>query len=320
MTFQARLNTVSLALLLHGAAADLKAQRISNPVTFRANAQMVLVPVTVTDHNGKTIEGLHAENFTVLDEQKPQQIVSLAREDSPCSVGLVLDSSGSMRRTLGAAKDIVHAFLKISNPEDEFQLLTVSTQPSVFSGFTTDRTAWENEIDSARAEGMTALIDTIYLALSRMREARRPRRALLILSDGTDNYSHYSEAELMRVALEADVQVYTILVNDGSGGGATGGAIFRPSLAAKPWDRARENQGPEMLEKLSNKTGGLHFQVKTAADAREAMVHVGRAIRDQYVIGYQAPDSEQSGKWHRVSVKANLQKVNVYARNGYYSH
>lgn len=319
MTFWASPKTISLALLLYGTAADLKAQRNSSPATFRANAQMVLVPVTVTDHNGKTIEGLHAENFTVLDDQKPQEIVSLAREDSPCSVGLVLDSSGSMRHTLGRVKDIAHGFLEIANPEDEFQLLTVSTQPAVFSGFTTDKAAWEKEIDGTRPEGMTALIDTIYLALSRMRAGHRPRRALLVLSDGIDNYSHYSEAELMRVALEADVQVYAILVNDGSVGGATGGAIFRPSMAAKPWDRARENQGPAMLEKLSDKTGGLHFRVKTAAEAREAMMHVGEAIRDQYVIGYQPPDSGQSGKWHRVRIKANVQKVNVYARNGYYA-
>ena len=280
---------------------------------------MVLVPVTVTDHNGKTIEGLRAENFSVLDDQRLQPIVSFASEDSPCSVGLVLDTSGSMRRTLGAAKDIARTFLETANPEDEFQLLTVSTQAAAYSGFTTDKAALEKEIDSTQPEGMTALIDTVYFALSRMREARRPRRALLILSDGIENYSRYSQADLMRVALEADVQVYTILVNSGSTGEATGGALFRPSMAAKPWDRGPEQQGPEMLEKLSDKTGGLHFRVHDVAAAREAMARAGQAIRDQYVIGYQPPDPGQTGKWHRVRVKANVQKVNVYARNGYYS-
>lgn len=308
MTFRAILRTVCLTLLLICAAGGLRVQRSSSPVTFRSNAQMVLVPVTVTDHNGKTIEGLRAENFSVLDDQRLQQIVSFAREDSPCSVGLVLDTSGSMRNTLGAAKDIAHAFLEIANPEDEFQVLTVSTQPAAFSGFTQDKTALEKEIDSTKPEGMTALIDTVYFALSRMREARRPRRALLILSDGVDNYSRYSQDELMRVALEADVQVYTILVNDSSPGGASGGALFRPSMAAKPWDRGPERQGPEMLEKLSHKTGGLHFRVSNAAEAKEAMVHAGRAIRNQYVIGYQPSDPGQSGKWHRVRVKARSRR------------
>ena len=319
MTPRVILRTVCLALLLVCAAGLLKAQRADSAATFRANAQMVLVPVTVTDHNGKTIEGLRAENFSVLDDQKLQPIMSFATDDSPCSVGLVLDTSGSMRNTLGAAKDIAHAFLEIANPGDEFQLLTVSTQPAVFSGFTTDKAALESEIDSTKSEGMTALIDTVYFALSRMRAARRSRRALLILSDGIDNYSRYAQADLMRVALEADVQVYTILVNGGSTGGTTGGALFRPSMVGKPWDRGPEQQGPETLEKLSDKTGGLHFRVHNATEAKQAMDRAGRAIRNQYVIGYQPPDPGQAGKWHRVRVKANVQKVNVYARNGYYS-
>jgi VWFA-related protein len=280
---------------------------------------MVLVPVTVTDYNGKTVQGLSSGNFSVLEDQKLQRIVSFAWEDSPCSVGLLLDTSGSMRNTLGAAKDIANAFLEVANPEDEFQLLTVSTQPAALSGFTTDKAALEAEIDSTRPAGMTALIDTVYFALSQMRKARRPRRALLILTDGVDNYSRYSASELMRVAQEADVQVYTILFNNGSAGGPSGGALFRPSMVAKPWDRGPEQQGPEMLEKLSDKTGGLHFRARNAAEAKEAMGRAGHAIREQYVIGYQPPDPGQSGKWHRVRVKANVQKVNVYARNGYYS-
>ena len=89
--------------------------------------------------------------------------------------------------------------------------------------------------------------------------------------------------------------------------------------SAKPWDGGPENQGPEMLEKLSEKTGGLHFRVHSAAEAKNAVVELGRAIRSQYVLGYQAADSGQSGKWHQVRVKANVPRVNVYARNGYYA-
>ena len=280
---------------------------------------MVLLPVTVTDRNGKAIEGLRAEDFSILDDQQPQQIVSFAGEDAACSVGVVLDISGSMRHILGPAKNIAHAFFGTANPEDEFLLLTVSSRPEALSGFTSDTTALEKIIEFTRPGGMTALVDTVYLGLSRMREARRPRRALLVVSDGVDNYSRYSGGELARVALEADTQIYTIILDNPAGGASAGTGLFRPSLAAKPMDQARERQGFDWLDKISERTGGLHFHVKNQDQAKEAVIKAGRALRNQYVLGYQPPDAEITGKWHRVRVKANLPKVNVYARNGYYS-
>jgi Ca-activated chloride channel family protein len=281
---------------------------------------MVLIPVTVTDRNGKTIEGLRAENFNILDDQKPQKIASFATEDAPCSVGLVLDISGSMRNTLSAAKDVAQGFFRTANPDDEFLLLTVSTLPTATSGFTTDTATLEKDIEIAKPGGRTALIDTIYLGLSRMREARRPRRALLILSDGMDNQSRYSKGELMRLALEADVQVYTIVMPDTASGGAIGdGAPFRPSLIKKPGGEAQDRQGPDLLEKLSERTGGLHFRVRNEAEAKTAAIKACQALREQYVIGYQPSDPGTAGKWRRVSVKSNVPKVNVHARSGYYA-
>src|SRR5580700_4134363 len=128
--------SILLLLLFGGAGAN--AQMVANLVTFRASAQMVLVPVTVTDHYGKTIEGLRAQDFNLLDDQKPQHILTFSSDDAPCSVGLVLDISGSMRNLLGPAKDVAQAFFGTANPEDEFEVLTVSSQPSALTGFTSD--------------------------------------------------------------------------------------------------------------------------------------------------------------------------------------
>jgi Ca-activated chloride channel family protein len=319
MFLPAALRFCCLALLLLLPWHELDAQSAARPAAFRTSAQMVLVPVTVTDHNGKTMEGLRAENFKVVEDESPQQIVSFTAEDAPCSVGLVLDVSGSMRNALGTAKGVAHSFLETANPQDEFLLLTVSTQPEAVSGFTTDIADLEESIGRTSPGGMTALIDTVYLGLNSMRKAKQPRRGLLILSDGMDNYSRYSKGELMRAALEADVQIYTIIVGNGSGGGSTGGAPFRPSLIAKPIDQAREHEGPNMLEELSEKTGGLHFRAQSDTQAKEAAIKAGRALRNEYVIGYQPPSSGATGKWHRIRVKSNVPKVNVYARNGYYS-
>src|ERR1700734_4150701 len=121
-----RLSCVAFLLFL---AFELNAQSVATPAAFRTSAQMVLIPVSVTDHNGKTIEGLRAQNFSVFEDQAPQQIVSFTAEDAPCSVGLVLDISGSMRNSLELAKGVAHSFLQTANPEDEFLLLTVSTEP-----------------------------------------------------------------------------------------------------------------------------------------------------------------------------------------------
>jgi Ca-activated chloride channel homolog len=308
-----------LALLAFFSSMELCAQSTVTKAAFRADTQMVLVPVTVTDHNGKSIEGLQAKDFTILEDQVSQPIVSFGADDAPCSVGLVLDVSGSMRNTLGAAKGVAQTFFRTANPGDEFLLLTVSSQPEAVSGFTTNVVDLEENIARTSPNGMTALIDTVYLGLHRMRKARNPRRALLILSDGMDNFSRYSKTELLRVALEADVQIYTILFDNGSGGGSTGTIPFRPTMIRKAGDQGEEREGARLLEELAEKTGGLHFHVRNDNEANEAAIKAGRALRNQYVIGYQPPVSGASGKWHRIHVKSTVPKVNVYARNGYYA-
>src|SRR5580698_328727 len=120
MALYARL---SLLLIVVPCLHFLFAAEQTNSSTFRANSGMVLVPVTVTDHNGKTVTGLKQEDFTIFDEHVSEQIVAFAGDDSPCSVGLVLDTSGSMRGVLGDAKQTADAFFKTANPEDEFLLL-----------------------------------------------------------------------------------------------------------------------------------------------------------------------------------------------------
>lgn len=308
-----------LALVCILVCEESYAQKLTRPATFQTSAQMVLVPVMVTDHNGKTIEGLQAKDFNIFDDQRSQEIVSFTSEDTPCSIGMVLDVSGSMRNTLGAAKDVAQAFFRSANPDDEFLLLTVSTVPGASSEFTTDTETLEERVGSTRPAGLTALIDTVYLGLSRMRKASHSQRALLILSDGMDNHSRYSRSELLRVALEADVQVYSIIMDNGESSAPTNSIPFRPTLIRKPGDQAADQQGPKLLEALADKTGGLHFHARTHGEAREAMMKVSQALRNEYVIGYRIADSGTSGKWHQIRVKSTVPKINVHARNGYYS-
>jgi Ca-activated chloride channel family protein len=319
MTSQTATCIFGLVLSLAISIGETDAQSVSRPATFRTASRMVLVPFTVTDHSGKTVPDLQAKDFDIFDDQKPQQIVSFAYEDAPCTIGLALDISGSMTNTLGFVKEGANSFVRMANREDEFLFLTVSTLPSASPGFTNDVAELEQDISFARPGGFTALVDTVYLGLNRMREAPHPRRALLILSDGMDNHSRYSKRELLRVALEADVQIYTIIIDNGAANTSPNGIPYRPSMIAKPGDLALARQGPNLLEELANKTGGLYFHAANGDKVKEAMTRVGQALRSQYLIGYQPVDSGLSGKWHRIHVKTTMPKVHIYARSGYYA-
>jgi Ca-activated chloride channel family protein len=308
---------LAFAILLTVGTVD--AQKTPRAATFLTSSRMVLVPVTVTDRDGKALVGLQSKDFSIFDGPAPQQIVSFALEDVPCSAGLVLDASGSMQSTLGVVKEGAQAFIRTANPDDEFLMLTVSTLPETSSPFTTDTAELEENIALTRPGGLTALIDTVYLGLNHMRKARNPQRALVIVSDGMDNHSRYSKGELLRVALEADVQIYSIIIDNGAGGAMSGGALFRPSMIAKPGDAAAQRQGPSLLEELAEKTGGLSFHARSATQAREALLKAGEALRNEYVIGYRPVDSGLSGKWHSIRVKSTVPKVSVHARTGYYA-
>jgi|SRR5579862_656544 Ca-activated chloride channel family protein len=308
---------LALPLLITFGKSD--AQTVPRAATFQTSTRMVLVPVTVTDHDGKTITGLQPRDFNIFDDQVPQQIVSFGTQDAPCSAGLVLDISGSMHSTIGAVKDGALAFVKSANQSDEFLLLTVSTSPAASPDFTTDTGAIEENIAYTRPGGFTALIDTVYLGLNQMRRARNPQRALVIISDGMDNHSRYSKGELLRAALEADVQIYTIIIDNGAGGSSANTVPFRPSMIKKPGDQGADRQGPSLLEELAEKTGGLSFHARNAVEARQGMVKASEALRNQYIIGYQPADSDPSGKLHRIRVKSTVPKVTVHARSAYYA-
>ena len=227
--------------------------------------------------------------------------------------------SGSMRDALQTAKDVTSAFFKTANPEDEFLLLRVSTQPDAMPAFTRDVAALEHDIQAMKPGGLTALIDTIHLGLGSMRKARYPRRAMIILSDGLDNHSRYSASKLMREAIEADVQIYSIILDSSLTGGTAATIPFRPSMIKKPGDHAQENQWPRFLEDMAKKTGGLHFHIRNKSEATQAATKSGVAIRNEYVIGFRPSESDATGKWHRIHVKLRIPDATVYAREGYYS-
>jgi Ca-activated chloride channel family protein len=276
----------------------------SSPL-IRASANLVLVHIHITNHAGVTVNGLEKSAFTILEDKVPQSIVSFGNEDVPSSVGVILDLSGSMSTKLRLAAAALHSFLETANPADEAFLLTVSSRPRIVSEFTTDFGLLQNRLVTAEAGGATALIDTIYMGLTRLRTARNAHKALLIISDGMDNHSRYTQPELLRTVAEADVQIYTVGIADW------------PAFK-KPIELTEERNGQFFLQALADNSGGLNQVVKSFEDAPNAAAKLSRAIRDQYVIGYYPLENQDSGKWHAIQVKVNLPRIHVSARTGYY--
>jgi len=217
---------------------------------------------------------------------------------------VVLDLSGSMAPVLGAAKESLRTLMKDANPGDEAFLNGVSSKPRVYSGFTEALDDIVRQVGTERAYGYTALIDTIYGSLEQLRTGVHPRKALVVISDGIDNRSRYTSRELRRLAVESDAQIYSIAVS--------GGASRKQGVAF-----AEEMGGLSFLRDLAEMTGGLSFVVRDGTDIAKATARIGRALRNQYTIGYAPSGNGRSGQWRRIRVKVEGPGMTAYARAGY---
>jgi Ca-activated chloride channel family protein len=303
--------TANLALYLASglltpfAAAQNRLPPSSN-ANFRAVSNLVLVPVTVLDRKGATMNGLPSGLFSIFEDKLLQPIASFSQQDAPVSMGVILDLSGSMKGSLGQAKSVLRLFFATANSEDEAFLYTVSNLPKKFVGFTTDYRTILGLVADASAIGSTALIDSIYSGLNEIHSGTHARKALLVVSDGMDNHSRYSKAELMARAAESDVQIYAV-------------SIYNPPVNRKPIELQEERRGVQLLEDLALKTGGLHLVIRTDKDVRQAASTIGQALRNQYLIGYVPHNPTHDGKWHAIQVKLNLPAAMVATRPGYRS-
>src|SRR4051794_14565086 len=163
---------------------------------IRVDTTLVLIPVTVTDPLNRFVTGLDKENFRIFEDKSEQKVAQFSSEDAPLSVGIVFDCSGSMGPKLEKSRRAVAQFFKTANPQDEFFLVQFNDRPELVNGFTTSLEEIQNRLTFTQSKGRTALLDAIYLALHQMKKAKNPRKALLIISDGGDNSSRYTESEI----------------------------------------------------------------------------------------------------------------------------
>jgi Ca-activated chloride channel family protein len=274
---------------------------------IQLNVELALVNITVTDPYNRLVTGLEKENFRAFEDGVEQEIVYFSGEDVPVSIGVIFDMSGSMSNKLDKARQAAVQFFRTANPRDEFFMVSFNDRAEMISPFTSSVEEIQNRMMYTSAGGRTALFDGIYLGLSQMRGARNSKRALLVVSDGGDNHSRYSESDVRNFLKEADCQLYAIGVYDSNDMG-----------------RSREERyGPTLLAELAEMTGGRAFPVSRLNDLPDIATKIGRELRNQYVVGYRPSDTRHNGAWRRIRIRLDLPRglppLNVFAKTGYYA-
>jgi Ca-activated chloride channel family protein len=272
---------------------------------IRVDVNLVLIPLTVTDPLNRLVTGLERDNFFMYESNNLQTIKSFSSEDAPVSIGIIFDLSGSMTNKILRARDSILEFLRTANPQDEFFVIGFNDRPELIEDFTSSVDDIEARLLNVRPGKRTALLDAIYFGVNKMKQARNERKALLVVSDGGDNRSRYTENEVRNIVRESDVQIYSIGIFD--------------QYAATPEERT----GPILLNDISEETGGQLYRVDDIADMGDIATKISAELRNEYVIGYKPDDTRKDGKWRKVKVKLvpppGLPPLTVHARTGYYA-
>ena len=272
---------------------------------IRVDVNLVLVPATVTDPMNRLVTGLEKENFEIYDNNIGQVIKSFSTEDAPVTIGVVFDLSGSMTSKFARARKALSEFLRTSNPQDEFFVVGFNDRPAVIVDYTSDVDDVEARMVMLKPENRTALIDAVYLGVNKLRQAKYERKALLIISDGGDNRSRYTEGELRRVVRESDVQIYSIGIFD----------QYAPTQ--------EEQLGPILLTDICEMTGGRMFRVGDLADLSDIASRISAELRNEYVIGYRPSEVKHDGNWRKLKIRLvpppGLPPLTVHNRQGYYA-
>lgn len=272
---------------------------------LKVAVDLVLVPVTITDPMNRLVTGLEKDNFQLFEGSSKEEIKSFSSEDAPVSLGVIFDSSGSMSSKMDRAKEAVTEFFKTANPQDEFFMVTFSDEPEIVTDFTSSVEEIQDKLLYTFPQKRTALLDAIYMGVSKMRQAKFPKKALLIISDGGDNHSRYTENEIKALVKEADVMVYAIGIYD------------------RYFQSQEEQLGPQLLGEVAELTGGRAFTVENPNDLADVATKIGVELRNQYVLGYRPSKGVRDGKWRKIKVKLlppkGLPPLRVYARTGYFA-
>lgn len=273
------------------------------PLTI--NTDLVTFNVSVTDKEGRAVTGLNKNVFNIFDNKTLQEIHFFSDEDTPASISIVFDTSGSMSdKKINQAKEALASFIQTSRAGDEFFLIDINSRARLLLDRTRDSEAVLNKFAFVEPRGNTAVYDAVFLGVEKVMQGSHPKKVVLLISDGDDNNSRYSYRELRRRLQESEVIIYAI--------GFNGYYPLKGGL-----------NGRETLKELASTSGGKAFFPKGQVDMSEAFEQIALEIRHLYSISYYPTDFAVDGKWHRVRVKVNFPigspRFSVRSRQGYFA-
>jgi Ca-activated chloride channel homolog len=274
----------------------------SGDFKLSVDVDLVIFNVTVTDAKGRPVKGLSKDDFRLIESGQQQTIRFVRPENTPATVGLIIDNSGSMRRKREDVINAAVAFAESSNPQDE--IFIVNFNERVFMGlppatpFTSDLGQLRTALGNTRAQGKTALYDAVTAGLQHLEMGTHQRKALVVISDGGDNASGATESSVLALAEQSNATIYTIDIDD-------------------PDDK---DQNPKALQDLAKLTAGESYRAKSLDELPAIWQKIAGGIRDQYTIGYMSKNQTHDGAFRNVKVLANGQDgkpLSVHARKGY---
>jgi len=297
--------------------SDSKDAIAKDTTAFRADSTLVLVPVSVIDPSNRYVLGLSKDDFHLSEDGVEQKITHFSNEDAPLSIGLLVDTSGSMGAKLDTSRRAVAEFLKTLNTSDQAFLIEFSDQAQLAVPLTNDAGAIESAMTNATSGGLTALLDAVNMGLQEMKRAKNPRKALLIISDGGDNNSRYTSTQIAGLVREADVQIYAM-------------GVFEPTLSFGLSGRlggaasgSAELDGPRLLSEIAQQTGGRALAASNLRELPGIAERIGIELRNQYVLAYSPQDTSRDGKYRKIEVTLQQPKalpaLKARWRLGYYA-
>lgn len=273
---------------------------------FRGGVDLVSLSVTATA-GGKYVSDLTVEDFTVLEDGRPQELRFFERAQTPLAVSLLIDSSASMRAELPLAQQAASDFVARLRPGDVAQVVDFDRRVQVLQPFTSDRAALEGAIQRVRPSGSTSMYNAVYIALQELAALPQPspeelrRDVIIVLSDGEDTTSLVTFDSVLDSAKRSKSVIYTI------GLGSTGGVM-----------RSREADPEFALRALAQETGGRLFLTRTGAALPDIYTQIADELASQYVVGYVSSNTQPSG-YRRITVRVARPGVQARTRAGYYA-
>ena len=306
----------AFATVLLGQSDPKDDSALKSATAFRADSTLVLVPVSVTDPNNRYVLGLEKDDLHLFEDGVEQKVTHFSNEDAPLSIGLLVDTSGSMGAKLETSRHAVEEFMKTLNAADEAFLVEFSDRAELSVPLTNNPKTIENAMNSATSGGLTALLDAVHVGLQEMKRSKNPRKALLVISDGGDNNSRYTSNQITDLVREADVQVYAM-------------GVFEPTLSfglhgpGAGHGGAAELDGPRLLSEIADQTGGRALAANNLRELPGIAERIGIELRNQYVLAYSPTNPNRDGKYRKIEVKLQqpkaLPELKARWRLGYYA-